>query len=408
MSEDPHLIIWLSLISLLALSAFFSASEIAFVALSPARLRVLTERKTRATKLVAQLKEHPQRFLATILIGNNLVNVLAAGLATILATEFFGSAGLGIATGVMTLALLIFGEIIPKTYAQRFAENFALVAAFPLTLLDKLFLPLTFLAEKFLPPAEAHVSEAEVVAAVELGTESGEIKGHEQEMIKNILGFTDTRVEAVMTPRVKIAALAQETSVAEARNFFRQNNFSRLPVYADSIDQVVGILSLRRVFEFQGESTTPLKNLDLYEPIFTPGNRPIRALFRELKSRQIHLAIVVDEFGGTLGLLTLEDLLEEIVGEIEDESDIKETLFQKLNARTVRALGDTPLAILDEILETDLATGEFAEKNVAFLILTKLGKVPAPEMRLRVEGVEITIEQVTKNRIKQVKIEKLN
>lgn len=407
LSEDPHLIIWFALSGLLALSAFFSATEIAFVALSPARLRVLAERKTRSAALVVKLKSRPQRFLAMILLGNNLVNVLAAGLATILATKLFGSAGLGIATGGMTLAILIFGEIIPKTYAQRFAENFALLAAFPLAILDKIFAPLTFIAEKFLPEVDSRVSEAEVVATVELGTESGEIKGHEKEMIKNILEFTDTRASTVMTPRVRIKALNKETTVAAAQEFFTQNNFSRLPVFSKSIDNVIGVLSLRRVFEFHGNPATPLSQLELHEPIFAPANKPIRTLFSEFKSRKIHLAIVIDEFGGTLGLLTLEDLLEEIVGEIEDESDETNRSLQKLNARTVRSRGETPLTTIDKALGTHLATAEFAEKNVAFLILAKLEKIPAPEMRLRVNGTAITIEKVTQNRIEQVKIEKI-
>jgi putative hemolysin len=411
MAEDPHLSHYLGLAALILLSAFFSSSEVAFVALSPAKVKMLKEKKTRIGKLVAKLKKRPQRLLATILIGNNIVNIFAAGLATVLATDLFGSKGLGIATGAMTLLILIFGEIFPKAFAQKYAEIFALVFAYPLYLLNKLLYPFTWFFEKSLHALGAQhierISEEEVVAVVDLGAESGEIKKHEQEMIQNVLEFTDTRVEEVMIPRVKIEALEENTSIEEAQKFFHKSKHSRLPVFRKTIDKVVGVLTLRQIFEFHGSSHDPIKKINLLEPIFTPAARTIRKLFQELQSRRIHLAIVVDEHGGTLGIASLEDLLEEIVGEIEDEEDVKGAELEKLNSKTLLVNGETQLSEVDEILETKLAKDVFETKNVAFLLLEKLGKLPQEGAKIREENVEFTIEKVKNNKIGKVKIEKI-
>lgn len=411
MEEDPHLFIYLILLGLLVFSAFFSAAEVAFVSLSPAKVRILKNRRSHAAKLVVGLKSYPQRFLVTILIGNNLVNIFAAGLATVVATELFGSAGLGIATGVMTLLVLIFGEIVPKAFAQKHAEAFALISSYPLFILGKILFPFTWLAEKGLHALGAkhveEVSEEEVVAMVDLGTESGEIKKHEQEMIQNVLEFTDTKVEEVMISRVEIKALSKNTTVAEAQKFFRKVTYSRIPVFDETIDKIIGILTLRQIFEHEGEQHLPIVKLELIKPIFTPASRRIRSLFQELKSRRIHLAIVLDEYGGTLGLVTLEDLLEEIVGEIEDEKDVSRENIQKLNSHTLLVTGKTQLSEIDSQFATTLAHGKFSTKNLAFLLLEKLKKLPQKDAKIRVKNVEFTVEEIRDNKIEKVKIEKI-
>jgi putative hemolysin len=409
MTDDPHLFIYLALGGLLVLSAFFSATEVAFVSLSSAKVKILKNKKSRASKIIVELKSHPQRFLATVLIGNNLVNIFAAGLATVVATQIFGSKGLGIATGIMTFLILIFGEIVPKVFAQKHAEGFTLLFAYPLYILDKILFPLTWLIEKCLHAIGAkhseEVSEEEVVAMVDLGTESGEIKKHEKELIQNVLEFTDTKVEEVMIPRVEVEALPQSTTVAEAQKFFQSIKHSRVPIFDGSIDKVIGILTLRQVFEHEGDKKLDIKKLNLIEPVLTPASRPIRLLFQELKSRHIHMAIVIDEYGGTLGIVTLEDLLEEIVGEIEDEEDVSEENIQKLNAHTLLVSGKTQLMEIDEMLKTNLASGNFVSKNVAFLILEKLKKMPQKDAKIRVKNVELTVEEVRGNRVEKVKVD---
>ena len=375
------------------------------------KIRVLEEHKSRAAKVVVALKARPQRFLATILIGNNLVNIFAAGLATVVATQLFGSAGLGIATGVMTLLVLIFGEIVPKAFAQKHAENFALAAAFPLFILDKILTPFSWSIEKGLHALGARtsdeVSEAEVLATVDLGTESGEIKRHEQELIQNVLEFTDTRADEVMTPRVAIEALEKSTTIEATEKFFQKVTHSRIPVFDGSIDKIIGLVTLRQIFEHENSKSISLAEINLLEPIFTSASRPIRSLFQELKSRRIHLAIVVDEHGGTLGLVTLEDLLEELVGEIEDEEDVSEENIQQLNSHTLLAEGGVQLFEIDSRLETHLARGKFKTKNLAFLILEKLGRLPRSGDKLRFDEAELTVEKIRANRIEKVKIEKI-
>ncbi|MFA6458371.1 MAG: hemolysin family protein [Patescibacteria group bacterium] len=411
MSEDPHLFTYFTLFVLLVLSAFFSSSEVAFVSLSPAKVKVLAERKSRASKLVVALKSRPQRLLATVLLGNNLVNILASGLATVVATEMFGSFGLGIATGLMTFLILIFGEIFPKAFAQKYAENVALFSAFPLTVFEKILTPFTWTIEKTLHALGAYhiekISEREIVAAVHLGTQSGEIKEHEKELIQNVLEFTDTRVDEVMTPRVEIAAIEKGMTVAAVEKFFHSHTFSRLPVFDGSVDKIIGILNFRQLFAWHGLRTAPIKKLSLIEPVFTPASRTTRSLFKELQSRHNHLAIVVDEHGGTLGIVTLEDLLEEIVGEIEDEQDSAAEEIEKINAHTLLASGTAPLGEIDELLGTKLEKGRFDGKSVAFLLLEKLAKMPRKNAKIRVANVELTIEKVLGNRIEKVKIEKI-
>lgn len=411
MSDDSHLLIYLVLLVLLILSAFFSSSEVAFVSLSPAKVKLFEKHKSRFSKLVVMLKNRPQRLLATILIGNNLVNIFAAGLATVIATDLFGSLGLGIATGLMTILVLIFGEIFPKAFAQKHAKRFALCAALPLFILDKVLFPFTWSIEKTLHLLGADhtekISEKEIVAAVDLGTESGEIKKHEQELIQNVLEFTDTRIEEMMTPRVKIATLSRKTTITEAENFFHKNTFSRIPIFDGSIDKIIGILNIRQLFVSKKRKNFLIEKLPLVEPIFAPASRTTRSLFKEMQSRHNHLAIVVDEHGGTLGLVTLEDLLEEIVGEIEDEQDVAEKEIQKINSRTFLVAGDAPIYEIDQLLGTRLERGRCDGKNIAFLLLEKFGKIPTENAKIRVENVELTVEKIFGNRIKEVKIEKI-
>lgn len=414
MDDDPSsTLIYIAIfLILLVLSGFFSAAEVAFVSLSPAKTRSLTdEHPGRLSRLIMQLKEKPDRLLTTILIGNNLVNVLTASLATVVATRFFGNAGLGIATGLVTVGLLIFGEILPKGFAQRHAVGFAQIAAYPLFILDRLLHPIVWCFEKMFHfvggTSQEKITEEELLAAVDIGTESGEIKAHEREFIKNVIDFTDTRVEEVMTPRVDIDAVEKNKTIRDVKHYFAEHSHSRLPVFDESIDKVVGVVTLRHILEHRGEQDLSVEKLGLMQPIFTPASRPIRSLFQEFKSRHVHIAIVVDEHGGTQGLVTLEDLLEELVGEIEDEGDVPEVGIRRVNKNVLDVPGDTQLCDIDDELTTSLAVDEFENKNVAYLILEKLGRMPKADDRLRVDDVELTVEQLDGNRIARVKIERL-
>lgn len=410
--DDYHqyLIFGLVFLGLLVVSAFFSAAEIAFTSLSLARARALPEEHPgRRANLILRLKERPQHFLVMILIANNVVNIFTASLATVVATQAFGSTGLGIATGVTTFALLVFGEILPKAFAQKYHVGFLLIMAYPLFALDQLFAPLTFIVARILAvlgirQTGKSMTEDELLALVEIGHEEGEIKAHERELIENVLEFTDTEVGEVMTPRVKVDALEQRTSVADAIDFSLSHSHSRIPIYATSLDHIIGVVTIRDLLEHRQESALAVGKLQLLKPVFTPLTRPIRALFQELTSRRIHIAIVIDEHGGMAGIVTLEDLLEELVGEIEDEEDVPETAIRELNSHTLLVLGNTLLSEIDDRLETELATGEYEGRTIAYLILAKLGRFPKQNERLRIDGVELTVEEIAKYRIHKVKI----
>ena len=413
--SQSRLLLFLALLGLLALSAFFSASEVAYLSLSASKVRSLAEgKKSRGAKLLLQLRSRPQRFLAAILIASNTTNTAAAGLATYIALDIFGNAGLALVTGALSVLLLTFTDIFPKALAQKHAASFGLFAAYPLWLLDKGLLPITWFFEKFLHMAGAHkpmktMTEEELLAMVEIGTEEGEIKEHERELIHNVLEFTDTRVESIMLPRVDMVAVDKNQSLADIERLFADQPHSRIPVYDGTIDRVIGICTLRIIFEhrMQGDARLRVGDIEMLEPIFTTASRPIRALLQEMLSRRVHMAIVIDEHGGTEGLITLEDILEELVGEIEDEEDVRDDVLRQINSKTVLTPGDTSLWDIDERLGTTLASEAFENKNVAFLILEKLGRLPKKNDRLRYGGAEITVEEVRQKRIEKVKIEKL-
>ena len=411
--EDPFPLIISAFPALLLLSAFFSASEVAFISLSPAKIRSLNkDAPGRLTQLVVRLSQKPERLLTTILIGNNVVNIFMASLATVVATRLFGDAGIGLATGAVTLGVLVFGEIFPKGIAQRHAVAFCRYSAIPLSALSFVLTPFTVVFEKlfhfFGGQRKLGISEEELKAAVDLGTESGEIKEHERELIQNVLAFTDTRVGAIATPRVDIIAIEKNSPLTEAKALFHKENVSRMPVFAGSLDNVVGVLTLRQVFRAE-DSVRTVGELLLKEIVLTPSSRPIRSLLSEFLSRHRHMAVVIDEHGGTSGLITMEDILEELVGEIEDEEDVREQEMQKVNSKVVIAPASTTLLDIDEALGTQLHLEEGCEEeNIAFLVLEKLGRLAKTNDRLRAGGAEITVEEATRTKIISVKIEALD
>ncbi|MBI5754587.1 HlyC/CorC family transporter [Candidatus Peregrinibacteria bacterium] len=317
---------------LLALSAIFSASEIAIVSITPSKVRELITKKKRGAKSVELLKKHPQKFLITILIGNNMVNTGAAVFATLLFTELFGSDGAGIAVGVMTFLILVFGEITPKSLAHRYSTPFSLFIARFILILEKILFPCIWLLEKLLQAfmkftgskGHAHImTEDEIMAMVSLGEEAGALEKHEKELIENILEFNDIAVKEVMTPRRDIKALPLNTSMKKAARYVAEHMHSRFPVYKDHLDAIVGILGVKEILEGLSKSKDDiaLSDIALLPVIRTSENKKIHHLFKDFQKKRAHMAVVVDEHDATVGVVTMEDLLEEIVGEIEDEYD---------------------------------------------------------------------------------------
>lgn len=404
------------LLVLIVLSGAFSGAETALTSLGSAKVRTLQGDGKFASGAIVKLKQRPHNTLITILIGNNVVNILATVIATLWATRAFGDNVIGIVTGGLTFVLLIFGEITPKTFAQKYAVPFSRLLAYPLLYVSYVLFPIIWLIEKFIQGLmkllKAHhpissVSEEELLAMVSIGKEEGVIEEHEHELIENVLEFTDTTAEEIMTPRKDIDCLEISTTVADAVHFFVNSSHSRIPVYKGNLDNVVGILTvhdLLKILHLPGRTTT-LADLSYAPPIVIPKTKPISKLFHEFKRRRKHLALVVDEHGMTDGLVTMEDILEEIVGDIVDEQDREKSPLTKLDNNTWESSADATIEEVNEALDVEL---DYAEhETIALLILEKLGRFPKVGEKIQFEGLLIQVMDMGKKKIEKVKLTKL-
>lgn len=401
------------LIVLLALSGFFSGAEIALFSLNEAKIRSLVEERRAGARALAALKDDAESLLITILIGNNIANIGAASVATYAATEAIGSAGVGIATGVMTLLVLFFGEITPKSFAARNAVKISLVAARPLRILRRvltpLVAPLEWLLGWMLPDQESstqRVTDAEIRAMTRLGHQAGEIEEHERKLIEGAFTLDDRRAWEIMTPRVEVFAWPDSRTLAEVATELPDVRYTRIPVYSDSLDHVTGVLYLRDAYQalLTGQRDVPLSKL-AREPLFVPESVTLIELLEQFRTRRIHLGVVVDEHGGIDGIVTLEDILEELVGEIVDETDEPATPIVRINRSEVLAQGAADLREINHFFNTAFPILEHRTLNG--YLLEEMGRVPEEgESMVRV-GVEIEIlkatdTQVTRARLRRV------
>lgn len=328
----------LNFIILLFLSALFSATEIAFFSLTIAQARRLQEKKLKGADLVWKLKNRPQRLLITILLGNNIVNVLIAALATALAIKMFGSSGVGIATGVVTLAILIFGEITPKSIAQKNNAGIARYSAFVIYPLSIVFYPISAVLIKF-NSVIAHkllkiknpelVTEDEIRTLARLGVETGAIAYQERELIENIFKFNDIEVKEVMTPKYRMVSLNGNVSVEQIAYFVAQSGFSRYPVYDDDEDNIVGYVHVNDIMRYLNSDKREVLVKNIVRPIkVVDKNKKINSVFRSMIRHKEHIMLVKnsEKKNTIIGLVTLEDIIEELIGEIIDETDDKEDI----------------------------------------------------------------------------------
>lgn len=403
----------LILIILVVLSAFFSASETALTSLSPAKVRELCDKKRRFSHIVEKLKSDTNTLLITILVGNNLVNILASVMATVMFSEVFESNAIGITTGIMTFLLLVFGEVVPKTFAAKHAVEFSLLFGPVLYALSKILLPVILFMKLIIAGAEKitgtrnvirKVSEDELIAMASLTAEEGSIEHEERELIENILEFDDTYVEQVMTPRVSIEALPAGTSIKEAGQFVLDHTHSRIPVYEDELDNVIGVVTVKDILLHlqKNQLDKLLKELNLQQILQVPETKKINDLFKEFQRSHIHIAMVVDEHGGVTGLVTLEDLLEEIVGEIIDEHDKEEEEIVKIGNTEWEAHGTVEIYDLNKALGVILPAPE--HKPLSFLILSRLNRFPKDGERVEVAGFTFIVEEMQGKKITKVSI----
>jgi len=405
------------LVLLLLLSAFFSGSETALLAANKLRLRQMHEEGNPRAGTVRRLLEEPGRVLTALLVGNNIVNIAATVMATAMAVALWGTQrGPLYALVGMTLLLLIVGEITPKTFAAKYADRLAMWVGRPISWLTVLLSPvirvLSVLSNLLLRPlggrvnlASPLVTEEEIRLLVKMGEEEGVIQEDEREMIHSIFEFGDTVVREVMVPRIDMVSVADTDTVADALRVVREEGHSRLPVYHESIDQLVGIVHVKDLITYvqDGRESAPVK--DAARPAyFIPESKPLDSLFREMRRKKVHMAIVVDEYGGTAGLVTIEDLLEEIVGPILDEYDVEEKLLEVVNENVAVVDGRLSLEEVNEQLGLDLPVGQV--DTIGGFVYSLLGHVPSQGETVAYDGVELFVERLEGHRVARLRITK--
>ncbi len=395
---------------LIALSGFFSGGEIALFSVPDTRAEALAEEGRRGAKALVAVKSNPDRLLITILIGNNVANIGAASVATYAATQAFGSAGVGIATGGMTLLVLFFGEIVPKSFAAGNAVPISLAIA-PVflglsRLLAPLVTPLEALTRTVLPSKEGTlpaVTEAEIRSLTEIGHEAGAIETHEREIIQSAFALDTTQAWEVMTPRVSLFAWPAHLTLAEIAPELQTVPFSRIPVYSESLDEITGILYVRDAYQalVSGQRDVTLGRL-AREVLFVPASVALSQLLHEFQARRIHAGIVVDEHGGTDGLITLEDILEELVGEIVDETDVPSETFQRVGRNSIVVEGAVDLREINHFFNTSLPVLEYRSLNG--YLLHAFGRVPDPHESVETDGLRIEVLSATETQVTRARI----
>jgi len=401
----------LLLAALIALSSFFSGAEIAMFSVNQARVHSLREEGRRGSAALAVMKGNPEKLLTTILVGNNVVNIWAAALATALALEHFGQAGIAYATGVMTLLVLVFGEITPKSFAAAHSVRIALTIAPLLYFLSRalfpIVVPLEALTRWFVRRSDVTgvptVTEGEIREMTAIGHREGEIDEHERKIIERAFRLDTTRAWDIMTPRVEIFAWPASRPLDEIVPHLKTLRFSRIPVYGDSIDDIQGVLYIRDAYQalIAGRRQATLGEL-ARDPFFVPGSVILTQLLSDFQTRRIHLGVVIDEYGGTDGLVTLEDILEELVGEIEDETDLARQPIIRISRQEILVEGNADLREINHFFNTSLP--QLEHRSLNGYLLDELGYVPKPGEEHEREGVRIRVEAATDTQVLRARL----
>lgn len=409
-----HTIEIITLIILLGISGFFSMSETGLMSLSKIRTRHMVDEGIKGAKTLEKLLDDPSRLLGAILIGNNIANIGASALATSIAVKSFGESSVGLVTIIMTILVLVFAEITPKSIAKQNSEKVALMVVKPISFLVKVFKPLvsifTMVSNFFIkilggdPEAtEPFITQEELKTMVGVSEEEGVLQGVEREMIFNVFDFADTQVKDVMVQRVDVIALDINSTYEEVIKIVKEEQFSRIPVYNENIDNIVGILNVKDLII--GIKPNEIFNISDYirDPYYTFEYKQITRLFSEMKKTRNHMAVVLDEYGGTVGIVTIEDLIEEIVGEIEDEYDENEDdNIEVIKEDEYIVDGSSRLDDISELIGVRMESLEF--DSVGGLIIEKLGRFPKNNEEVIYNNIRFVVEKIDKNRIKKVRI----
>lgn len=398
----------------LLLSGFFSSSEVALISINRAKVHAFLNQGRKGAEALDTLKRSADTVLITILVGNNIANIAAASLATAIAIGAYGDVGIGIATGVTVILMLIFGEIGPKMYASRHTEELALSVARPILYLSKILYPVLWILDHirqqfaFRPGVtEPIVTEEEIKEWIDVGEEEGTIEEEERDMLYSVLRFGDTTVREVMTPRVDVVMLEDTSTFEGALSIFNETGLSRIPVYHEQIDNIVGLLNVKDIFSaiYRQQTNLTIKSL-MYEPCFVPESKKIDELLKELQVRKQHMAIVLDEYGSFAGIVTVEDMLEELVGEILDEFDEEEEPeVQKIGEGVYLVDARAWVEHLNEDLNLDLPLTDTYE-TIGGLVIDRLGHIPRRGEVANIEesNIRLVVMQMQGRRIVKVKV----
>lgn len=400
---------------LLFLSAFFSSAETALTTFNRIRMMTLADEGNKRAARALKVADDSGKMLSAILIGNNVVNLSASSIATSLALRLFGSVGAGIATGILTVLILIFGEISPKTLATIHSEKLAMAYAgiiqSLMTVLTPViniinFLSLAFLRLLRVDPNKNKdtMTEEELKTIVDVSHESGVIETEEREMIYNVFDFSDALAREIMTPRIDMTFININDSYHDIIEIYRKDRHTRIPVFEDTTDNVVGLLNMKDLLLYEDKGHFAVRSI-MREPFFTYERKNTAELFLEMQTKSINLAIVLDEYGITAGMVTMEDLLEEIVGEIHDEYDANEQEpLSKISDTEYLASGSMNLEDLCDMLDIHLTSDDY--DSIGGYFIGRCDHLPkAGEQIITEEGIRLTVTAVTRNRIKQLRIQ---
>jgi putative hemolysin len=394
----------IALIILLVFSGFFSSAETSLFSISRSKARYLAKQKGKANQLIHRMKSNPHRLLTTVLIGNNVANIAASALATQLALQLFPDFAVGLATGVMTFLILVFGEVFPKSVATNNNVLIARAIIFPLYWFSLLFRPVVFLLD-FIPKLTGRikklpsVTEEELMSFVEVVREEGEIKEEEQKLIHRIFEFDDTNASEIMTPRADMFVIeADEPLGLQA---IAEQGFTRIPVIEKTIDNVVGILNVKDILTHQAKhKELPDVRQLMRPPYFVPEHKKLDSLMQQFKKRKNHMAIVVDEHGGVSGLITLEDALEELVGEIRDETDKEEPLIVKRKNKEWVVIGKADIDEVNEVIGMNIPDSAEYDTFSGY-VLEQIGRIPSENEEYALGDFQVVIKSMDGNRIKE-------
>ena len=409
MSNNQYVMI---LAVLIACSAFFSATETAFSSLNKIRLKFYANNGNKRAEKTLDITENFGKMLSTVLIGNNIVNVFSSSLAAAYCLNLFGDNGLFISTIAMTILVLIFGEIMPKTIAKKYPEKLAMAVTPVISIIITILRPISFIFEfmekglnkLFKDEDDDGNLPEEIITMVEEAQEDGDMDDREADLITNAIEFNDLDVREILTPRVDVIAIDVEMNLEEIDKVYRESGFSRIPCYEGNIDNIIGILHEKDFYQvYYKKKDTPIRKI-LGDVVYTSAHVKISALLHQLQSTKSHMAVVIDEYGGTAGIITMEDILEELVGEIYDEHDEIVEYYKKIDDHTYLVKGDLEVDELMEYFGIDDLDEEYEFNTTSAWVIHNLDKIPLKGDSFRFRNWVVTVTKADLKKVIEIMI----